>query len=283
RDEVLVRVVAAGVNPVDWKIREGYLRRRIQFALPHTLGWDLSGIVESVGAGVQKFKIGDEVYGRPDLTHEGTYAEYVSVMESEIAIKPKTIDHIHAAAIPLASLTAWQSLFDAANLKKDQKILIHGGCGGVGSFALQLARWKGAYIVSTSSTKNLNLLYDLGADNAISYQEENFEDKVQDMDVVFDTIGKDVQKRSFKVLKKGGILVSIVSPPSAEDALAHGVRQAYVFIKTDAHQLEEIAKLVDNDTIEPLVETVFPLTEARQAHELIQQGHVRGKIVLKVA
>lgn len=280
--EALVRVHAAGVNPVDWKIREGYFKGRANHSLPLILGWDLSGVVEATGSGVEGLKKDDEVYSRPDIARDGAYAEYIVVRETEVALKPKSIDHIPAAAVPLAALTAWQSLFDSAGLSAGQKVLIHAAAGGVGSFAVQLAKWKGAYVIGTASNRNQDFVKKLGADETLDYQTTRFEDVVHDVDVVFDTIGGDTQKRSWKVLKKGGILVSIVGPPSAEEAAAHGVRQASVFVQPSATQLTELAKLVESGKIGPIVEIVLPLSEARHAHELSQTGHTRGKIVLRV-
>ena len=280
--EALVRVHAAGVNPVDWKIREGYFKGRVNHSLPLILGWDLSGIVEATGSGVEGLKKDDEVYSRPDIARDGAYAEYIVVREAEVALKPKSIDHVPAAAIPLAALTAWQSLFDSAGLSAGQKVLIHAAAGGVGSFAVQLAKWKGAYVIDMASNRNQEFVRKLGADETIDYQTTRFEDVVHDVDVVFDTIGGDTQKRSWKVLKKGGILVSIVGPPSAEEAAAHGVQQASVFVQPSATQLTKLAKLVESGKLRPIVETVLPLSEARHAHELSQTGHTRGKIVLRV-
>lgn len=278
-EDVLIRVHAAGVNPVDWKIREGYMKDR---PLPLIPGWDVSGVVETVGADVAGWKKGDAVFSRPDISRDGAYAEYIAVRASELALKPKTIDHVQAAAIPLAALTAWQSLFDAGGLSAGQKVLIHAAAGGVGSLAVQLAKWKGAHVIGTASARNQEFLRKLGADETIDYQKTRFEDAVHDADMVFDTIGGDTQKRSWQVLKKGGILVSIVSRPSESEAAAHGVRHGYVFVQPNAQQLAEIARLVDTGKVRPIVETVLPLAEARRAQELSQAGHVRGKIVLKV-
>ncbi len=280
--ELLIRVHAVGVNPVDWKIREGYLKHRLNHSLPLILGWDFSGVVEATGPGRGRMKVGDEVYSRPDISRNGAYAEYIVVRESEVALKPKSIDHIHAAAIPLAALTAWQSLFDAAGLGAGQTVLIHAAAGGVGSFAVQLAKWKAAYVIGTASKRNQDFVRDLGTDETIDYETARFEDVVHDVDIVFDTIGGDTQKRSWKVLKKGGILVSIVGPPSAQEAAAHGVREAAVFVQPSAMQLAEIGTLIDSGRLKPAVETVLPLSEARRAHELSQTGHTRGKIVLRV-
>jgi len=281
--EVLVRIHAAAVNPVDWKVRAGRLKERIQYPLPLIPGWDFSGVVEATGPGVTRLKKGDEVYARPDIARNGAYAEYIVAKESEVALKPNSVDHIQAAAIPLAALTAWQALFDTAGLRAGQKVLIHGAAGGVGSFAVQLAKWKGAHVIGTASGRNQSFLRDLGVDEPIDYEKTRFEDVVHDVDVVLDTIGGDTQKRSWKVLKKGGILVSIISPPSAEEAAKHGVRQGYVFVQPNASQLTEIAKLVDSGKLKPVVETVLPLAEARRAQEQSEAGHTRGKIVLKVA
>src|SRR5437667_5177944 len=283
--ELLIKVHAASVNAIDWKARAGYLKDVFPLPLPYIPGWDVSGIVEAVGSGVTKFNKGDEVYARPDAARngKGTYAEYVVVRETEAALKPKSIDHVHAAAIPVVALTAWQALFDTAALSKSQTILIHGAAGGVGSFAVQLAKWKGAYVIGTASTRNQAFLRQLGVDEPIDYEKARFEDVVHDVDAVLDPIGGDTQKRSWKTLKKGGILVSIVGPPSEDEATKHGVRSAYLSAQGGSSLLAELATLVDSGKIKPIVETVMPLSEARHAHELNETGHARGKIVLKVA
>jgi len=280
--EALIRVHAAGVNPVDWKVREGYLKGMLQYSLPMIPGWDVSGVVESTGTGVTRLKVGDEVYSRPDIARDGAYAEYIAVRESEVAAKPRSIDHVHAAAIPLAALTAWQALFDAGNLRAGQRVLIHAAAGGVGTFAVQLAKWKGAHVIGTASERNHAFLKELGADEVIDYQTTRFEDSVHDVDLVFDTMSGETQDRSWKVLKKGGILVSILGAPSAEKAAQHGVRQAGVFVQPNVPQLDEIAKLVDTGKLKVVVETILPLSEARRAQDLSQTLHVRGKIVLQV-
>jgi NADPH:quinone reductase-like Zn-dependent oxidoreductase len=280
--EVLVRVHAAGINPVDWKIREGQLQGMLHHTLPLVLGWDVSGVVESVGSAVTRFKVGDEVFSRPDISRDGAYAEFIIIVESEVALKPKSIDHIHAAALPLAGLTVWQSLFDAAGLTAGQRVLIHAAAGGVGSLAVQLAKWKGACVIGTASEHNHDFLRELGVDQPVDYKTVRFEEAVQSVDVVLDTMGGDVQERSWKVLKRGGILVSIASPPSAETAAANGVRQAFVFTQPNAAQLAEIAKLVEAEKLKAIVETVLPLSDATRGQELSERGHTRGKIVLRV-
>jgi NADPH:quinone reductase-like Zn-dependent oxidoreductase len=280
--EVLVQVHAAGINPVDWKIREGRLQEMLHHTLPLVLGWDVSGVVVSIGSGVTRLKVGDEVFSRPDITRDGAYAEFIVIKESEVALKPCSIDHIHAAALPLAGLTAWQSLFDAGGLVAGQRVLIHAAAGGVGSLAVQLAKWKGACVIGTASARNHEFLHKLGIDQAVDYETVRFEEAVEPVDVVFDTMGGEVQERSWKVLKRGGILVSIAGPPSAETAAANGVRQAFVFTRPNAAQLAEIARLVDAEQLKAIVETVLPLSDATRGQELSERGHTRGKIVLRV-
>ncbi|GAB4373239.1 MAG: NADP-dependent oxidoreductase [Elainellaceae cyanobacterium] len=281
-DDVLIRVYAAAVNPVDWKIREGYLQGFLSYDLPLILGWDVSGVIEAVGAGVKTFKPGDEVYSRPNIERDGAYAEYIAVKASEVAFKPKTVDHVHAAAVPLAGITAWHCLFEAAQLTAGQRVLIHAAAGGVGSYAVQFARWKGAYGIGTASARNQDFLLELGANQVIDYQTTAFEEVVEPVDVVFDTIGGDVQDRSWQIIKPGGILVSVVSPPSEEKATAHQCRSAYVFIQPRADWLTEIAELIDAGQVKPIVETVLSLDQAAEAHKLSESGHIRGKIVFQV-
>jgi len=284
KGELLVRVHAAGVNPVDWKVRAGYLRQRVDHVLPLILGWDLSGVVEGIGKGVRGFAVGDEVYSRPDIARDGAYAEYIVVRETEVAKKPLALDHVQAAAVPLAALTAWQTLFDpkAIGLAGGQSVLIHGAAGGVGTFAVQLAKWHGAKVIATASAANHGLLRELGASEVIDYTAQRFEDLVRDVDAVFDTVGGDTQARSWQVLKKGGVLASIVGPPSEDEARAHGARAAYVFAQPSPPQLEEIAGLIDGGELRPIVERVFPLSRARQAHSASESRHVHGKLVLNV-
>ena len=277
--EVLVRVVAAGVNPADWKFREGKFG---QVPLPAILGGDFSGEIEALGPGVEEFRVGEQVFGSV-ANKSGSYAQYAIAPVSHIVEKPKQIDHVTAAAIPVPAMTAWQALFDEAKLNAGQKVLIHAASGGVGNFAVQFAKWKGAHVIGTASGSNAALVRSLGADEFIDYRSTRFEEVVRDVDVVFDTVGGDTQERSWKVLKKGGVLVSIVQPPSEQSAKAHNVRG--VFMREDASRNEEliqISKLVATGIVKVNVETTFPLSEARKAQELSQSGHARGKIVLKV-
>lgn len=280
--EVLIRVHAAGVNPVDWKIREGRLQGRISHHLPLTLGWDVAGVIEQCGVSVSQFNVGDAVYARPDMARDGAYAEYIVVRASEVALKPKSLDFIHAAAVPLSALTAWQSLFDAGDLQPGQKILIHAGAGGVGHYAVQFAHWKGAHVITTASARNADFVRALGADEVIDYTRSPFEKAVRDVDVVFDTVGGEVQQRSWRILKKGGILVSVLALTVPEAAQQQGWRSAYVFVQPNAAQLAQIAGLIDSGQVQPVVDNVLPLHEAAQAHALIQGAHTRGKIVLRV-
>src|SRR2546425_2292064 len=274
--EVLIRIHASAVNPADWKFRSGFFGKDI--SLPLTLGFDFSGVIDTLGEGVTRWKVGDEVYGYA----LGAYAEYIAVKESMTVAKPKTVDHIHAAAIASASLAAWKALFEVGGLRSGQKVLIHGATGGVGGFAVQLAHAKGVHVIGTASKRNQGYLKELGADEAIDYESIRFEDVVRDVDVVFDTQGGETQARSWKTLKRGGILVSIAQPPAQAEAEKHGVRATFMVNEMKAESLNAITKLVDSGKLKAVVDTVLPLSEARRAQELIQTGHTRGKITLKV-
>jgi NADPH:quinone reductase-like Zn-dependent oxidoreductase len=282
RDEVLVRVHAAGVNPLDWKVRSGSLNGFIQHKLPLIPGWDVSGVVEKVGPGVLRFKKGDEVFAMADTTRDGAYADYIAVRATALALKPKSLHHVRAAATPMSALAAWRSLFDLGHLQSGQRILIHGGSGGVGHFAAQLAKWKGAYVTATASTKHQELLRKLGADETIDYTIQKFENVAHKIDIVLDTIGGETQERSWLLLKQGGALISLVQSPSEEKANQFGVRGIMSSVQPDGAQLSAIAKLIDSAKLRPTIDRILPLSEARRAHELSQGGHARGKIVLRV-
>jgi len=282
KGEVLIRVHAAGVNPIDWKVRAGYMKDFIAHSFPIILGWDVSGVIEEVGPNVSRFKKGDEVYSLPDHTRNGAYGEYIVVRESEVALKPNALHHVRAAAMPLATLTAWQALFDTAQLQPRQRVLVHGAAGGVGHFAVQLAKWKGAHVIGTASARNHEMLYELGADELVDYTVLKFESIVRDVDVVLDTIGGDTQERSWQVLKKGGALVSLVQQSSENKAKEHGVRGIRLGARANGQELVEIAKIVDAGKLAPVIDRILPLSEARRAHELSQSGHTHGKIVLRV-
>jgi NADPH:quinone reductase-like Zn-dependent oxidoreductase len=280
-DEVLVKVHVAAVNPADWKIRDG-MGERFGFKLPLILGGDIAGTVEEVGDGVEIFKKGDAVYGMTLSGLSGAYAEYAVAKADAIVPKPESIDFEKAAAIPIGALTAWQAMFDLANLSSGQRILIAGASGGVGSMAVQLAKAKGAFVIGTASGKNEQFVRDLGADEFVDYRQQPFEEVVKDVDVVFDTVGGDTQERAFQTLKKGGFLVTSAQPPSAEKARESGVEAAFVFCKSNAQQLAKINRLIEEGKLIIYIETVLPLTEVKKAHQLSQSSRTRGKIVLQV-
>ena len=281
-DDVLIKIYATSVNPLDWKVREGLLQRMNLHKLPMTLGWDVSGVIEKIGDKVTKFKVGDEVFTRPALERDGSYAEYIAVRENEVAFKPKSLTHEESAAIPLAGITAWEVLIKTAHIKKEQRVLIHAASGGVGTIAVQLAKARGCYVIGTTSTANVDLVKSLGVDEVIDYKNQNFSAIVKDVDVVFDTLGGEIQEKSWKILKKNGILVSIVKQPNSESAQKYNVRYGYVFIKPDAEALTELVKMIDGGKIKPVVKTVLTLDEIKKAHDLSQSGRAKGKIIIKV-
>ncbi len=281
-DEVLISVRAAGVNPVDWKIREGFGIEFFGHRLPLTLGCDLAGVVESTGAQVKGLKPGAAVYGYLNLERCGAYAEYVIARESELTFKPQALDFTQAAAVPVGALTSWQALFDIAKLSRGQKALIHAAAGGVGHLAVQLAKAKGAIVVGTASAKNAEFVRSLGVDELIDYKTSRFEDAVKDADVVFDTVGGETQERSLQVLKRGGVLVSAVNEPSAQACKQYGVKGAMVTVQPSADQLAEITELIESGKLRPTIAAVMPLRDARRAHEMSQSGHTRGKIILSL-
>jgi len=281
-DDVLIRVVATSVNPVDWKIRKGYLKSMIPYDMPLTMGWDVSGIVEQTGPAVTKFKPGDAVYSRPDIARNGAYAEFVAVREREIAFKPATISHVEAASLPLVSITAWESLFTTANLTAGQRVLIHAGAGGVGSIAIQLAKAKGAHVTTTASAAKSALVKSLGADEVIDYRAQDFSKLARDMDVVFDTVGGETQEKSWTTLKPGGMLVSITDRPSEDRAKAEGKRAAFVFIGPNAPILTDLAQMVDLGQVRPIIGAEYGLNDTAKAQEASETGRSTGKIVIYV-
>ncbi len=281
-DEVLVKVYATSINPIDWKIRKGASQAKFPVTLPFTLGWDVSGVVEQKGDNVTGFEVGAEVYSRPSPARNGAYAEYIVIKASEVARKPNTIDHVHSAAVPLAGLTAWQGLFEHGKLQKGERVLIHAASGGVGTFAVQLAKWKGAYVIGTTSEKNIDLVKQLGADEVIDYNNEPFDEKLKDIDLVFDMVGGDTQTRSIKVLKDGGRLVTTVKPEDSQEAKDKNIQiQGYMALSKPA-DLDQIADLIDDGKIKPVIAKTLTLDDAKEAQELSEDGHVAGKIVLKV-
>ncbi|GAB2692959.1 NADP-dependent oxidoreductase [Mucilaginibacter koreensis] len=278
-DEVLVKIYATSINPIDWKVRQG---SHGNYQFPLILGWDAAGTVEEVGEQVTTFKAGDAVYGRPDVTRNGTYAEYVAVKADQLALKPERADFLTAAAIPLAGLTAWQGIFDHGQLQAGQKILIHGGSGGVGTFAIQFAKWKGAHVATTASESNIQFLKDLGADEVINYKTEQFEEKLTGYDVVFDTIGGDTQLKSVQVLKQGGILVSTVGIANPDALKEKNIEGKQYMAQSYPDQLKQIGELLDAGKIQPIITKVFPLNAVAEAQKASEQGHTRGKIVVQV-
>jgi NADPH:quinone reductase-like Zn-dependent oxidoreductase len=281
-EDVLIRVVAAGVNPVDWKIREGHLKDVVAHRLPLTLGWDASGVVESVGRSVRRLRPGDVVYTRPDIVRDGAYAEYIAVRESEVALRPTTISHVEAASLPLAGITAWEAIVNVGQVSAGQRVLIHAAAGGVGSLAVQLAKWRGAEVIATTSARNADFVTFLGADTVVDYQKENVAKSLRGIDVVFDTVGGQVQQDSWATLKPGGLLVSIVDLPPEAEARARGVRSAFVFIQPSRTILDQLAGLVDVGQVRPLIGAEFALRDAAAAQRLSQSGRARGKIVLYI-
>jgi NADPH2:quinone reductase len=288
--EVLIRLTATSVNPVDWKIREGYLKDFFPHKFPLILGWDAAGIVAGLGDGVTDFAIGDPVYAycRKPIVQWGTYAEYVSMAADAVAPAPRSIPLESAAALPLVGLTSWQVLYDSMDLKHGQAVLIHAGAGGIGSLAIQLAKAKGARVLTTARTENHAYVEALGADIAIDYTREPFADAVRravpyGLDAVFDTMGGRTQAESWPVLKKNGILVSIAEPPADPLAERWGVRAAYVFVSPNGAELRALAGLVDDGKVKAPAVEVLPLEQAQAAQQRSQSHHQRGKIVLKIA
>ena len=279
KDEVLVKVYDAGINPMDWKIRAGYLKSVVPKNFPLTIGQDIAGVVAEVGAEVKQFKPGDEAFGFAS----GAYAEYAAAKASDLAHKPRSVDFASAAAIPTAGLTAWQIVIDAIQVSAGQSVLIHGAAGGVGSFAVQLAKWRGARVFATASPNDANYLKGLGVEQVIDYKAERFEDKVKDVDAVIDLVGGETLQRSYQVIKPGGWLVTTVAPVDENEARKRGIRTLHFFVKPNGSELAQIAQLVDQGILKPRVDKVLPLAEAKRAHELNESGRSHGKIVLQVA
>lgn len=282
-DQILIRVIAAGVNPVDGMIRSGMFAKNGEGTFPMVLGGDVAGVVERVGSKITKFKAGDPVFAYVSLDSGGGYAQYAVVPERDAAPKPKSLTYVEAAAVPIVALTAWQALIDTAKLNAGQTVLIHGGSGGVGSFAIQIAKARGAKVIATASTANQDLLKQLGTDVAVDYTKQKFEDAAKDVDVVLDSVGKDTLARSYGVVKKGGIIVSLVARPNQSELDRHGIRGAALSVEPSSVEVAEIGKLIDDKKIKVIVSQTFPLEEARKAQEQVATGHTRGKIVLKVA
>jgi NADPH:quinone reductase-like Zn-dependent oxidoreductase len=280
-NQALARVIASSVNPADPLTLSGKYAKEFDTHLPLIPGYDIGGIVEKVGARVTKLKVGDAVYGYP--TYGGGWAEYVCVSEGEVSKKPSSLNFADASAVPMGALTAWQALVDAAQLHEGQTILIHGGSGGVGSFAIQIAKTRGARVIATASTANQDFLKQLGADVAIDYTKQKFEDAAKDVDAVLDPVGKDTLARSYGVVKKGGIVMSLVAPTDPIELKKREIRGVFISVQPDAEDLGEIARLIDAGKIKPIVTKILPLSDAIAAQEQAATHHTRGKVVLKIA
>jgi NADPH:quinone reductase-like Zn-dependent oxidoreductase len=306
-DDVMIQIQAAGVNPVDSKIRDGDFKVFLRYRMPIILGCDVAGVVVGVGSRVRRFKLGDEVYARPADQRIGAFAELIAVNEDYVALKPKALTMAEAASIPLVGLTAWQALIERANLQPGQKVLIHAGSGGVGTFAIQLAKHIGATVATTTSTGNVGLVKSLGADVVIDYRKEDFADTLRDYDVVLNSLDKVTLEKSLRVLKPGGHLISISGPPDAAFArslglpwfirtimslLSYGIRRkakrrqakySFLFMRADGDQLANITRLIDDGSIRPIVDRVFPFAETKEAMTYVEAGRAKGKVVVSMA
>jgi alcohol dehydrogenase len=285
---VLVEIKAAGINPIDWKIREGYMQQMIRLQFPSTLGMDFSGVIKQVGGVISSdFKKGDEVYGQAGVTNggSGAFAELALANVDHIAHKPRRLNHLEAAALPLVGVSAWQALVENMKLSKDQKILIHGGAGGIGSISIQLAKKLGAYIATTVSTNDKQFVEKLGADEIIDYETQSFEELIHNYDAAYDTVGGETYAKSFRVLKKGGIIVSMLEQPNSELMREFDVKATFQFTQVNKERLTKLAEFVDkqnNNNIEIHIDKTFSLNEAKQALDYQRDVHPRGKIVLTI-
>lgn len=286
-NEVLIKVHAAGVNPIDWKVREGHYAAFMTEIFPIPMGWDVSGTVVSVGANVKQYKAQDEVYGLIRFFEPaGCFAEYVSAPVEHLSHKPAKMNQVEAAGIPLVALTAWQALFETTQLKKNQRVLIHAAAGAVGQIAVQLAKWQGAYVIATGSAATKPLLLSLGADQFIDYQSEKFEEKVNNIDLVLDLVGADVASRSLQVMKAGATLITFPYPLAdevAQRAKNLNIDAKFTIVKPNGEQLHTITHLIDDGLIQMNIEKVFPLDKIHDALALQQAGHCHGKIILKIS
>lgn len=306
-DEVLVRVHAAGVNPLDYRIRDGEFKAILPYKVPFVLGHDMAGVVVQVGDAVQRFSVGDEVYARPDKDRIGTFAEFIAVHQDDVALKPSTLTMEQAASLPLVALTSWQVLVERARVRPGQKVLVHAGSGGLGTIAIQLAKHLGASVATTTSTANVELVKSLGADVVIDYKKQAFETVLHDYDVVLDSLGGQTLEKSLRVLKPGGKVISVAGPPDAAFAREVGVNPvvrlvigalsfrtrrrarrrnveySFLFMKADGNQLRELATLVDAGAVRPVIDRVFPFEATREALDYAEQGRAKaGKVVIRM-
>jgi len=280
-EEVLVKICASSVNPIDWKIRSGAVQARLPVQLPFTLGCDFSGIIEKVGEHVSRFKPGDEVYGYCAADCGGAHADYIALSANDIALRPKSLSLIESAAVPLGALTAYIPLFEDAGLSSGQRVLIHAAAGGVGSMAVQLAKHAGAQVFATGSASSGELIESLGADVVIDYNNEKFENIATQVDVVFDAVGGDTQIRSLDCLRANGYLAAIVNPPDLEVLAQRNLRGKRCAARPDGRILTEVAAMIDAGKVRPIVAEVMPLDKLSEAHKLSETGHVHGKIILR--
>ena len=304
--EVLAEIHAASINPIDFKIRDGKVKLLVKYKMPLILGNDFSGVVAKVGAKVTRFKAGDEIYARPRKSKIGTFAEYIAIHEDDIALKPKNLSFEEAASIPLVGLTSYQALTDILQLKKEQRILIQAGAGGVGTFAIQLAKLMGATVATTASEAGANLVKSLGADEIINYKTEKFEEILKNYDAVFDTLGGEILEKSFGIIKDGGKLVSVSGLPNARFGKEYGsgffktllfsaashkltglekehnVQYTFLFMKPSGEQLRIIANFIETGKIKPIIDKVFSFKDAQKAMEYAESGRAKGKIILKI-
>ncbi|SEG71183.1 NADP-dependent oxidoreductase [Paenibacillus sp. UNC499MF] len=304
--EVLAEIHAASINPIDFKIRDGKVKLLVKYKMPLILGNDFSGVVAKVGAKVTRFKVGDEIYARPRKSKIGTFAEYIAIHEDDIALKPKNLSFEEAASVPLVGLTSYQALTDILHLQKGQKILIQAGAGGVGTFAIQLAKLMGATVATTASEAGANLVKSLGADTIINYKTEKFEELLKNYDAVFDTLGGEILEKSFEVIKSGGKVVSVSGLPNARFGKEYGsgffktllfsaashkltalekkhhVQYTFLFMKPSGEQLRVIANYIETGKIKPVIDKVFPFEDAQKAMEYAESGRAKGKIIVKI-
>ena len=304
--EVLAEIHAASINPIDFKIRDGKVKMLLKYEMPLILGNDFAGVITKVGSKVTRFKVGDEIYARPRKNKIGTFAEYIAIHEDDIALKPKNLSFEEAASIPLVGLTSYQALHDIMQLQKGQKILIHAGSGGVGTFAIQLAKIMGAIVTTTASEAGANLVTSLGADEIINYKTEKFEDILKNYDAVFDTIGGATLEKSFNIIKRGGNIVSVSGMPNARfgkefgsgffktllfslaskklTALEkkHNAQYSFLFMKPSGDQLRTIANYIEAGEIKPVIDRVFPFEDAKKAMEYSEDVRAKGKIIVKI-
>jgi len=285
-EKILVDVKAAGVNPIDWKILEGYMKQMISLQFPSTLGMDFAGIIKEVSKDIstEEYKQGDEVYGQASVTNGGTgaFAEIALTNTDNVALKPKSLNYAEAAALPLVGVSAWQALVENMELSKDQKILIHGGAGGIGSIAIPLAKNLDAYVATTASSDDKEFVQNLGAVEVIDYKSQDFEELVHDYDAVYDTVGGQTYTKSFKVLKKGGIIVSMLEPPNSDLMEKFGVKAIFQLTQVNKDRLTQLAKWIDKNNIKIHVDKTFSLDETAKALDYVKDVHPRGKVIIKI-